>query len=81
MVQTLIPGRNRAYIITCTALDSQYPEYRRPFNRAIESFRVLERPPRFGSIVMGGIQGGLIGALGYLLYYIVSAVIALVKRS
>ena len=80
LIQTLVPGKKRAYIITCTAEISQYPEYRRAFDDAIEAFRVLQRPPRFGSIVMGGMQGGMIGALGYLFYYIVTALIAFIKR-
>jgi len=57
MTQTLVPGKKRAYIITCTSDVNQNREYRRAFDRAIESFRVLERPARFGPIVMGGLQG------------------------
>jgi hypothetical protein len=32
----------------------------------IETFRLLERPPRFGGIVMGALNGGLFGAGLYL---------------
>lgn len=79
-LQVLVPGKKRAYIITCTAMVSQYKDFRRSFENAIESFRVIERPPRFGPIITGGLQGGIIGALGYLLYYIVMALVGLVKR-
>ena len=55
--QTLVPGKKRAYIITCTAEARQHQEYKRAFGDIIDSFRVLERPARFGPIVMGGLQG------------------------
>ncbi|MBM4160253.1 MAG: hypothetical protein FJ217_04045 [Ignavibacteria bacterium] len=80
MIQTLVPGKKRAYIITCTALETQYPDFRRAFNNAVDSFRVLQRPPRFGKVVMGALQGGIVGAVGYLLYVIVTALIGLLRR-
>jgi hypothetical protein len=78
--QTLVPGKKRAYIITCTSEASQHQEYRRSFDDAIESFRVLERPSRFGPIVMGGVQGGLVSALAYLLYFLITSLIAIIRR-
>jgi hypothetical protein len=72
MIQTIVPGKRRAYIITCTSDSAQFPEYRRAFDSSIESFRVLQHPARFGPIIMGGIQGGLIAMFGYLLYFIIS---------
>jgi hypothetical protein len=80
MVQTLVPGKNRAYIITFTSEAAQYPEYRRAFESSIESFRVLQRPARFGPIVNAGIQGGLVAMFGYLLFFVFRALVALVKR-
>lgn len=79
-IQILVPGKRSSYIITCTAEASQYPQYRRVFENIIESFRVMEHPSRFGAILNGAIQGGLIGALGYLLYYIFMSLVALFKR-
>lgn len=78
--QTLVPGKKRAYIITCTSEGVQNQEYKRSFEDAIESFRVLERPSRFGPIVMGGVQGGLVTALAYLLYFIIASLIAIIRR-
>lgn len=80
MTQTLVPGRKRAYIITCTSDEKQNREYKRAFDETIDSFRVLERPARFGPIVMGGIQGGLLASLAYLLYFIVMALVAFIRR-
>lgn len=58
LTQTLVPGKKRAYIITCTADVKQNQEYKRAFEETIDSFRVLERPARFGPIVMGVYRGG-----------------------
>lgn len=80
MTQTLVPGKKRAYIITCTSDAKQDRDYKRAFDNAVDSFRVLERPARFGPIVMGGLQGGLIAALAYLLYFIVGSLIAFIRR-
>jgi hypothetical protein len=78
--QTLVPGKKRAYIITCTSEAKQDREYKRAFENIIDSFRVLERPSRFGQITMGAIQGGLLSSLAYLLYFIVSSLIAFIRR-
>jgi len=80
IIQTLVPGKRRAYIVTCTSEAQQSKEYKRAFDDVVDSFRVLERPSRFGPVVMGGIQGGLITALAYLLYFIVTALAALIRR-
>jgi hypothetical protein len=80
LTQTLIPGNNRAYIISCTAEASQFPRFQHTFENAIESFRVLERPPRYGPILTGALQGGLTAAMLPLLFYIVMGVITLVRR-
>ena len=80
LIQTLVPGKKRAYIITCTSDSSQHKQYRHAFDEAVDSFRVLERPARFGQIVMGGLQGGLLAALAYLLYFIATSLVAFIRR-
>jgi hypothetical protein len=79
MTQTLVPGKKRAYIITCTAEAQQYEEYKRTFEKSIDSFRVLQRPARFGPIVMGALQGGLVASMAYLLYFVIMSIIAFIK--
>jgi hypothetical protein len=79
MIQTLVPGRKKGYIITCTSEASKFQVYKAAFDGAIESFRVTQRPARFGPILMGGIQGGLIALLGYLLYYLGMALVAFIR--
>jgi len=79
-VQTLVPGKGRAYIITASSLESQYAQYRPQFENALRSFRVLERPPRFGSFFNRVLQFGFAGALVYLLFFAGSAVLVLLKR-
>lgn len=80
ITQTLVPGRKKAYIVTCTAEALRSQDSKRDFEDAVDSFRVLQRPARFGPIVMGGLQGGLIAALGYLLYYLITALVAIIRR-
>jgi hypothetical protein len=80
LTQTLVPGKKRGYIITCTAEASQFSEYRRIFESAIESFRVLERPSRFGPIVVGALQGGLTAAVLPLVYFIITWLVGYFKR-
>ncbi|MDP2887195.1 MAG: hypothetical protein Q8P51_19500 [Ignavibacteria bacterium] len=79
MTQTLVPGKKRAYIITCTSEAQQYEEYKRTFEKSIDSFRVLQRPARYGPIVMGALQGGLLAAIAYLLYFVIVSLIAFIK--
>lgn len=79
-VQTLVPGKGRAYIITASALVDQYPEYRKNFDGILESFRVLQRPSRFGSITMGAFNGGLASAMAYLLFTVLMQIVGLFKK-
>lgn len=71
-IQTLIPGRKWAYILSCTydATDSDFPL--ETCKRIQESFRISERPPRFGPIVMGGLNGGIAAGCGFLLFMLVA---------
>jgi hypothetical protein len=64
--QLLVPGKKRTFIVTCTD-GSDAGGSDAAFRRALDSFRVLQRPPRFGPILNGGIIGGLVGALFYAL--------------
>lgn len=79
-VQTLIPGKGRGYIVTSSALVDQYPEYKRSFERILDSFRVLQRPSRFGGITMGALNGGLASALAYLLFSVLMQIIGLFRK-
>jgi len=79
-VQTLVPGKGRAYIITSSALVDQYPEYRKNFDGILDSFRVLQRPSRFGSITMGALNGGLASAMAYLLYTVLMQIVGFFKK-
>ncbi|OGU27866.1 MAG: hypothetical protein A2X66_05685 [Ignavibacteria bacterium GWA2_54_16] len=78
--QTLVPGKGRAYIITSSALIDQYPEYRKRFDGILDSFRVLQRPSRFGSITMGALNGGLASAMAYLLFTVLMQIVGLFKN-
>ena len=72
MLQTMIPGKMRAYVLSFMYDDLKTPEMSDVENEISESFRVLERPPRFGSIALGAFNGGLIGAGIYLLSIVFS---------
>jgi hypothetical protein len=73
--QVLVPGRKRAYVISFTAEEGGFAEVAPVFRSVTESFRVMERPPRFGPIIMGSLNGGLIGAGLYLFYVFIGRVI------
>ena len=79
-VQTVVPGKGRAYIVTSSALVDQYPEYRKTFGGILDSFRVLQRPSRFGTIAMGALNGGLASALAYLLFTVLMQTVGLFKK-
>jgi hypothetical protein len=65
--QVLVPGKDRAYILTFTASQDASEDSEAAFQGALKSFRVLKRPPYFSPLVNGGLIGGLIGALFFLL--------------
>ncbi|MBI3577990.1 MAG: hypothetical protein HY089_01100 [Ignavibacteriales bacterium] len=79
-IQTLVPGKKKGFIITCTAEANQFAQYKSAFEHMIDSFHVIERPPRFGPIMMGGIQSGLIGGIIFLLYYFATGILRLLRR-
>jgi hypothetical protein len=64
--QVLVPGKNRAYILTFTSTKIGAEDAEADFQGALESFRVLKRPPRFSPVVNGGLIGGLIAAMFFL---------------
>lgn len=65
-VQLLVPGKKRAYIISYTGENAAFADVAATFDIVTGSFRVMERPPRFGSITMGALNGGLLGGGIYL---------------
>jgi hypothetical protein len=80
--QVFVPGRKRGYVISFTAEAAGFPDVAPVFQSVTRSFRVMERPPRFGPVMMGALNGGLIGAGLYLLYVFSGRVIiALSSRS
>lgn len=65
-LQTLVPGRKRGYAVSFMYDDLKTPEMVSVQRQVMESFRVLERPPRLGGIAMWALNGGMIGAGLYL---------------
>jgi len=61
-IQTMIPGKKRAYALNFMFDDLKTPEMGTLHSEVLETFRLLERPPRFGGIVMGSLNGGIFGA-------------------
>jgi hypothetical protein len=66
--QVLVPGKNRAYILTFTARKYGGEDAEAEFMGALESFRVLKRPPRFSPVLNGALIGGLIAAMFFLFH-------------
>jgi hypothetical protein len=67
--QLFVPGKKRSYLITYTGEAASFAEVAPIFDSITESFRVLQRPPRFGRITRLTLDGGLFGltlALTYL---------------
>jgi hypothetical protein len=72
MIQTVIPGKGRGYVFTFTFDPASEPNGAVLNNSALEQVRVLERPQRFNKILMGALNGALLGAAGYLLFALFS---------
>ena len=64
--QVLVPGKNRAYILTFTARKYGGEDAEAEFLGALDSFRVLKRPPRFSPVLNGAFIGGLLAAMFFL---------------
>lgn len=71
-VQTLVPGQGRAYVLTASALESQWTALQGEFDAARKSFRVLERPKRFSKVTHGALRGGLLGTGLFFLFFLFS---------
>jgi hypothetical protein len=61
--QVLVPGKKRTFILTFTDRADAATEFAGDYQRALGSFRVLKRPPRFGPVLNGGLIGGLVAGL------------------
>lgn len=69
-VQTFVPGKRFGYLMSCSFATSDPHDSETTCRQVIESFRVSDRPPRFGGVANGAINGGLIGAAAFLLWMI-----------
>lgn len=65
-IQTMIPGKKRAYALNFMFDNLKTPEMEKVHAEVLAAFSLRERPPRFGAIVMGCLNGGLFGAGLYL---------------
>jgi len=66
--QVLVPGKDRAYILTFSARQVGGEDAEPEFLDALDSFRVLKRPPRFSPVVNGGLIAGMIAAMFFLFH-------------
>ena len=78
--QFMVPGRKRLYVISYTAEESDVPAFGPVFNSVTRSFRVMDRPPRFGPVTMGALNGALFGAGLYLLYIFIGRVMIALRK-
>lgn len=78
--QVLVPGKKRGYIISYTGEAGTFADVAPVFNSVTESFRVLERPPRFGPILMGALNGGLLGGCGYFAFIFIGRLFLLFAK-
>lgn len=65
-VQTFVPGKHFGYLLSCNFEAADPHDSEATCRRVVDSFRVTDRPPRFGRIAMGALNGGLIAAAGFL---------------
>lgn len=64
--QVLVPGKNLAYILTFSDIKEAGADAEAEFQVALDSFRVLKRPPRFSPLLNRALIGGLIAAIFFL---------------
>jgi hypothetical protein len=68
--QILVPGKNAGFFLTFTSLEADFDELRAISRRTLQSFVVMDRPPRFKPMFQTAILSGLVGALLSLLVYL-----------
>jgi len=71
--QVLVPGKGRAYILTFSSRTDAGDDGDAEFLGALDSFRVLKRPPRFSPVLNGAFIGGLIAAMFFLFHAMILA--------
>jgi hypothetical protein len=71
--QVLVPGKNRAYLLTFVASRDASEDSDAAVLEAMQSFRVLKRPPLFGPVVNNALIGGMIIAIFFLLTGLLSS--------
>jgi hypothetical protein len=69
-VQTFVPARRYGLLLTCNFLLADPHDTQSTCRQVVNSFRVTARPARFDVITLGAINGGLVGALAFLLFAI-----------
>jgi hypothetical protein len=62
-VQYLVPGGEHGYVVTFTLPGAAEGERDGEETRILGTFRVLDRPPRFGYVARGAAIGGFVGGL------------------
>lgn len=69
--QYIVPGRERAYVLTTTATAETVADTQGFFRDLVEGFHVLERPRRARSILLSSLMGALAGAVLYVVVFLV----------
>lgn len=69
-VQTFVPAKRYGLLLTCNFLLADPHDTQSTCRQVVNSFRVTARPARFDVITLGAINGGLVGALAFLLFAI-----------
>jgi hypothetical protein len=69
--QLFVPGKKRSYMITYTGEADNLSDVAPVFNSVTKSFRVLQRPPRFGRIMRSTLNGGLFSLSAYLTFLLI----------
>lgn len=59
---TVTPGRHHGIVFTCMHSEEDPYGAEAVCRQTLESIRVTDRPPRFGGVTMGALNGGLIAA-------------------
>ncbi len=68
--QYLVPGHERAYVLTTTATAETVADTQGLFRDLVNGFHVLERPRRSLSILTSSLVGALTGAAVYLVVFL-----------